>query len=482
MTRPQRVTLHAIGRRPGRGKQHRVRWNVNGQGHEAGFAIKAQAQDYWAQLRAAISRGEAFDDETGEPISWNRGGGKTVAEFAHEWLTGEAATLKRRSVLSIAEVQDEVLVLLVRQRASEPPADVRSAIRAWLVDGGEAPAWLLRHSIAISEITTAQCVELEQRLRLRRDGAAAAPDTAARRINTAHQMVREMVRAKLLDADPWPPARRGRRRVSQTSTPRDWRTVPSHDDARALMANPVIHADEVEPAVAAILAGKGIDNHATVYGLLEPARTRFEQLDADDQAAFRDLLTRFVSLYAFVAQIVSFTDAGLERDYVYARALDARLPGRDAERIDIGSEVALTHLRTEQASAGSASLEEGDGTVRAIFAGTGKEHEPDAEPLSTIVEALNARFGTNLDDRDQLLFDQFEESWLADPEVAAQARNNEFDNFRLVFDRMFLGTVVGRMDDNEAIFKRVLDDPEFQQTLMDLYAMRVYRRLRAGDA
>ena len=55
---------------------------------------------------------------------------------------------------------------------------------------------------------------------------------------------------------------------------------------------------------------------------------------------------------------------------------------------------------------------------------------------------------------------------------------DEFENFRLVFDRMFMGTVIGRMDDNEAIFKRVLDDPEFQKTLMDLYALRVYQRLR----
>ena len=43
---------------------------------------------------------------------------------------------------------------------------------------------------------------------------------------------------------------------------------------------------------------------------------------------------------------------------------------------------------------------------------------------------------------------------------------------------MFMGTVVDRMDDNEAIFKRVLDDDEFQATLMGLYAERVYRRLR----
>lgn len=253
------------------------------------------------------------------------------------------------------------------------------------------------------------------------------------------------------------------------------------DTHRQLMGNPVIHVDEIPAAVSALLAGKNVANHEQVYAALDPALARFMELGEDDQDEFRDVLGRFVSLYGFIAQIVSFTDATLERDYVYCRALQARLPGQDAERIDIGSEVALTHLRTEQTFEGTAALTEGDGTIEAIFSGKGKQHDPDHEALSTIIEALNERFGTNLNERDQLLFDQFEETWLADPEVGAQARNNDFENFRLVFDRMFMGTVVGRMDDNEAIFKRVLDDPDFQKTLMDLYALRVYQRLRDSE-
>jgi hypothetical protein len=43
-----------------------------------------------------------------------------------------------------------------------------------------------------------------------------------------------------------------------------------------------------------------------------------------------------------------------------------------------------------------------------------------------------------------------------------------------------MGTVIGRMDDNEAIFKRIHDDEEFRQVLMDLYASKVYRRAREG--
>jgi len=34
------------------------------------------------------------------------------------------------------------------------------------------------------------------------------------------------------------------------------------------------------------------------------------------------------------------------------------------------------------------------------------------------------------------------------------------------------------MDNDEAIFKRILGEPELQATLMDLHASRVYRRAR----
>ena len=250
------------------------------------------------------------------------------------------------------------------------------------------------------------------------------------------------------------------------------------DTHRALMASPIIFDNEIDPAVAQLLAGRRAPNHAKVYASLDPALARYQNLTREEQDDFRELIGRYVSIYGFIAQIVSFTDAGLERDYIYARALEARLPRGEFEGIDVGAEVKLTHLRTEQISEGSIELEEGKGDVQAIYSGKGPQHVPEKESLSSIVESLNQRFGTNLDERDQLLFDQFEETWATDPEVMDQAKNNEFDNFRLVFDRKFLSTVVERMDGNEAIYKRVLDDEDFQKALMDLYALRLYDRLR----
>jgi type I restriction enzyme R subunit len=240
----------------------------------------------------------------------------------------------------------------------------------------------------------------------------------------------------------------------------------------------VLRDGDAETGVEALLAVTETSGHGAVYAALDRARDRFGELDEEAQDAFRDVLTRFVSLYAFVSQIVSYVDRELERDYLYGRALLACLPGQAAERLDLGGEVELTHLKLAQTFEGSGSLEAGGGEVVAIFSGRGKEHELEREHLSRIVEVINERYGLDLGEADQLLFDQFEETWAADETLAARARTNTFENFRLVFDRTFIDTVVRRMDQNADIFKRILDEPDFQRTVLDHYAERLYERLR----
>jgi type I restriction enzyme R subunit len=243
----------------------------------------------------------------------------------------------------------------------------------------------------------------------------------------------------------------------------------------------VLRLDEVEATVEVLLTVAEAKDHGAVYALLDPALERFRALDETDRLAFKDAIDKFVRTYAFLSQVVTFQDSKLERDYIYCRALASRLRDQATiERLDLGTEVELTHLRSEVTFEGSLALDADTGEVVSIFGeGRGREHQDDLTPLSQIVDELNERFGLNLNERDQLLFDQFEQTWLADPDVTAQARNNTLENFRLVFDRTFMNTVIGRMEDNEAIVKRILDEPEFSQVLMDWYAVEVYRRARS---
>jgi type I restriction enzyme R subunit len=161
--------------------------------------------------------------------------------------------------------------------------------------------------------------------------------------------------------------------------------------------------------------------HGEVYAILDVAVERFRALDEPDRVGFKDALNKFVRTYAFLSQVVSFGDSKLERDYTYCRALASKLRDETTiERLDLGTEVELTHLRTEITSEGSLALTAENGEVKAIFGeGMGPQHEPDIETLSQIIDALNERFGLKLDDRDQLLFDQLEQTlWVPKTHLA----------------------------------------------------------------
>ncbi|MFN8232216.1 MAG: type I restriction endonuclease [Actinomycetota bacterium] len=255
------------------------------------------------------------------------------------------------------------------------------------------------------------------------------------------------------------------------------------DTRHALDAFDVLRDEEMGEVAAILVTLNEAEGHGKVYAGLDPAVDRFHALDDETRLTFRDALNHFVSMYAFLSQIVSFNDTAMERDYLYCRALAACLRGQDSiERLDLGSEVELTHLRTQETFSGSVSLTAEQGELTTFPGeGKGKQHEPDIEPLSQIVQVLNERFGMELGEADQLLFDQYEREWVDDPELAAQARENTRENFALVFERKFIDTIVKRMDSNEEIFKRILDDEEFRRALGDFYLARVYGRLRETD-
>jgi type I restriction enzyme R subunit len=252
------------------------------------------------------------------------------------------------------------------------------------------------------------------------------------------------------------------------------------DARRRLDDHDVLRPEEVAEAVAALLTLTHARDHGTIYARLAPAIERFNALPDEERLAFKDALDRFVRAYSFLSQIVPFSNTGLERDYVYCRMLALELRGATpSEALDLGSQVELTHLRNEVSSQGSLSPAGDVGEVRSTLRDSaGKRYDPELEALSHIIDVLNERFGTNLGEADQLLFDQFEEDWAADPELADQARSNTLENFRLVFGPKFMGTVVNRMDTNESIFKRIMDDPDFQSALADFYLRKLYQRLR----
>jgi len=254
------------------------------------------------------------------------------------------------------------------------------------------------------------------------------------------------------------------------------------DTRRLLDDFDVLRPDEVDAAMVALLGAGSADQKrsAESYAALQPAKGRFEAMDDEQRLEFRDALTRFVRTYSFVSQIAAFTVPKLEQDYIFCRALSSYI--RDTgtvERLDLGAEVELTHLRHQMTFSGTLSLTSQVSEIRSFYGeGKGSQQELDMEHLSSIVQVLNDRFGTDLTDVDKLMFDQFEETWVADEALAHQAQNNTIDNFRFAFDKKFMSTILTRVDANDEIFKRILDDEDFRATLGEFYLRKVYERLQ----
>lgn len=212
---------------------------------------------------------------------------------------------------------------------------------------------------------------------------------------------------------------------------------------------------------------------------IDPAVDRFKALEEGDQDEFKKGLRTWTSIYSYLSQIIPFQDVELEKFYAYGRLLLTKLPKTDlAERLKLTDEVALEYYRLQKVSEGAITLETlGEvGVSNITEAGIQREIEEKAA-LSEIIDLLNERFGTDFNNADRLFFDQIEEELISDEKLQMQARNNTKDNFKYGFDEAFLSKLIERMEDNQGIFEKILDDKEFGEVVRKWMLNKVYGRL-----
>ena len=225
-------------------------------------------------------------------------------------------------------------------------------------------------------------------------------------------------------------------------------------------------------------------DHRTMNAALDPAVSRFTVRHNDDEAEaenWRGKVQAFLNLYGFLSQVIPYQDSDLERLYVFLRHLSTKLPRRHSgSAYQFDDEVRLEYYRLQKISEGSISLQEGkarplDGPTEV---GSGAARE-DAVPLSQLIDVINERFGTDFNQADQLFFDQIVEASVGDDGLRQAAAVNPQEKFQLVFKNLLDRLFVERLDQNEEIFVRYMNDMPFQQAVSAWMAAEAYRRLRS---
>ena len=147
-----------------------------------------------------------------------------------------------------------------------------------------------------------------------------------------------------------------------------------------------------------------------LHPLLDPVIEEFLKREKKERLDFRDQLTNYLRLYAFLSQIVSFKDVNLEKLYAFLRMLSRKLPvGRDRLPVEITENVNMDTYRIQQISSGSIELVRATGELKPMEGlGTGKGAGEEKEFLSRIIDEINQRFGTDFTDGDKVFFAELE--------------------------------------------------------------------------
>ncbi len=254
----------------------------------------------------------------------------------------------------------------------------------------------------------------------------------------------------------------------------------------ALEAAQVYMASEVEAFCKVLFRPKSLQttqDHAELYKHINPAVDRFESLELDDQVDFRNALKAFVHLYSFLSQVMPFTDPELEKLYQFDRFLELKLPqDKTKAPLKLDAETVLAYYRLDRLKDNSTiELVAGEEAALQSPSELGiSRSDTEKVKLSEVIQVLNEKFGTNFNTADQLTIDSVAEELKADEAVQKHAQVNPLDNFALALKGKIEGAFVDRMEKNEEIAARFLNDADFRSVLTEYLVKKVHTELTAS--
>lgn len=217
-----------------------------------------------------------------------------------------------------------------------------------------------------------------------------------------------------------------------------------------------------------------------LYAYIDPAVDRYKAIETEEEKEeFKKSLRTWTNLYSFLAQIMPFREAEFEKFYAYAKLLQTKLPKRDlSESMKLVDEVAMEYYRLQKIKEGSIDLVTGEnGELDGLSEAGIKRAKEEKAALSEIIDVLNERFGTEFEEADRLFFEQIEAELMEDTTLQTQAKVNKLDTFKYAFEEMFIDRLIERMDQNQEIFEKILEDQSFGSLVKELMMKKVYARL-----
>ena len=232
-----------------------------------------------------------------------------------------------------------------------------------------------------------------------------------------------------------------------------------------LKAFPVYTDEDVEAFARVFFAdGTTLDQ---LYAALAPVVARFSDLQEGERQDFRGQVTDYVRLYSFLAQVLTFLDADLEKLYVFAKYL-RRLLSTEREELprEIQQSIDMESYRIQQTGNGKVALVRKGSPLDPVASKETLDPTPEElEALSRIIADLNERFGIELGPEHRVTLGRMLDRLGEDAALEVATRVNTLENVRITFDHKVEQVIQEIVDINFDLYKRITDDPNFGEIL-----------------
>lgn len=246
-----------------------------------------------------------------------------------------------------------------------------------------------------------------------------------------------------------------------------------YDLKRDILSAGVFGEEQVRQHYQLLISGDQ-NNQAVVAGLLDEAVQRWNDLDDDDKAAFRDKAVDFARKYAFIAQLFDFGDAGLEQFYEYIRNLAKKLPKeKDPLPTELLDYIDLSSIAISKGKKAAIGLvdEESELDPMSSNSRSGKPLD-EMERLSLIVKSINEQFGLpeGMEEDGMLLISRIRDR----EDIKKAIANNPKGAAREHFNSVMQDELMKMFKERAEFYKKLDEDSALKDTIAEKIFEEMY--------
>lgn len=217
-------------------------------------------------------------------------------------------------------------------------------------------------------------------------------------------------------------------------------------------------------------------------GLLRPVVERYKELSDDDQYTVRDYIRKFNGAYSYITQLVRLHDKELFNEFQYTNNLIRLLPRGRVEIVDIEDKIKLEYASLTETFNGAITLDEKPPVYVPGGSLAPKKPNKKQDTLQNIIDKVNERFEGKFTDADRVIIEGIYQMFMKDSDVKKfkkYAKDNSTEMFvESLFPDKFKDIVTQCFLDNNEVFQKLFNDPDFYQKVQDEMAKELYKSLR----